>query len=571
MRKNILLICSVILFSVAVSFSQDAGQRWIFYGRDVKGKEYYYDAKIRKTSSGTLTVWSKISSPDISSYDLQLFEYDCQKAEIKLLKGAEFSEGEITSSEVVGKWEIPIPNSMNEAALDAVCGNSKTIKSFSENKSLAFNFQIRPPVEKSVDFYKSGGRSTMEDGLYRSGMFMLLARRIFREESVPENIAWIGQLASSWKPESPTGLWRINNQVAAKYGLKKNIYVNEVNDFEEATRAAAKYLKFLAEYYGNNWELTIAAYFSGKEGIDLAIKKVGVADYWKIRQYLPKEAQSYVPSVLATILIANNPNQYGFGNIRPAAQLQYDRVRVPASTNLSLLAQASDTSVEYLRYLNPHLRTNMTPPEPYIINVPVGKLNEVVALFRKSVTRGDYESIMSAKSSQESSNSAAEDLGIDTAVVSVERAGLLENFDSTNSVLQLQKGAVLALIDRTPKNDFYNVVDITTSVEGWVDKRYVTIRLTAKPILSPTFEEKRVGSNTDPTLIIKNQTAETLNLRLGERRYTIPANSEKSIVVSAGTYKFYGSVPNAIPRIGEKYFPKGIIYYWRFFIITEEK
>ena len=36
-----------------------------------------------------------------------------------------------------------------------------------------------------------------------------------------------------------------------------------------------------------------------------------------------------------------------------------------------------------LRYLNPHLRGNVTPPEPYIINVPPGKANDVVAVFKR--------------------------------------------------------------------------------------------------------------------------------------------------------------------------------------------
>ncbi|MCV4600578.1 LysM peptidoglycan-binding domain-containing protein, partial [Escherichia coli] len=45
--------------------------------------------------------------------------------------------------------------------------------------------------------------------------------------------------------------------------------------------------------------------------------------------------------------------------------------------------QAADTTVQYIRYLNPHLRSNITPPEPYIINVPAGKSNEVVAVFKR--------------------------------------------------------------------------------------------------------------------------------------------------------------------------------------------
>ncbi|MDQ3748414.1 MAG: LysM peptidoglycan-binding domain-containing protein, partial [Acidobacteriota bacterium] len=126
-----------------------------------------------------------------------------------------------------------------------------------------------------------------------------------------------------------------------------------------------------------------AAYNSGEGNVDRAIRRAGVANFWVAYPYLPKETRNYVPNILATILIANNPVQYGFGHVRPAPQLIYDQVRVPPSTNLSLLAQSSDTTVEYLRYLNPELRTNMSPSEPYIIRVPPGKANDVVAVFKK--------------------------------------------------------------------------------------------------------------------------------------------------------------------------------------------
>ncbi|MDQ6786571.1 MAG: transglycosylase SLT domain-containing protein, partial [Acidobacteriota bacterium] len=228
----------------------------------------------------------------------------------------------------------------------------------------------------------------METGLYRSGMFMRMARRIFREEGVPENVAWLGQVESAWKPSalswaSASGLWQFVPGTGSRFGLRRTAYVDERNSFEEATRASAQYLKFLANRYSGNWELAMAAYNSGEGNVDRAVRRAGQLSFWAAFPYLPQETRNYVPNILATILIANNPQQYGFGHIRPAAQLQYDRVRVPPSTNLSLLAQASDTTVEYLRYLNPHLRTNMTPPEPYIINVPAGKSSEVVAVFRK--------------------------------------------------------------------------------------------------------------------------------------------------------------------------------------------
>ena len=262
------------------------------------------------------------------------------------------------------------------------------IKVAVENKSLGFSFQVHPMIQQFINYYQGRGRKTMEVGLYRSGMFMRMARKVFREEGVPENVAWLGQVESAWKPSAlswaaASGLWQFIPGTGARFGLQRTAYVDERNGFEQATQASARYLKFLANRYGGNWELAMAAYNSGEGNVDKAIRRAGVANFWVAYPYLPQETRNYVPNILATILIANNPNQYGFGHIRPAAPLNYDQIRVPASTSLNLLAQASDTSVEFLRYLNPELRTNMSPPTPYIIRVPAGKANEVVAVFRK--------------------------------------------------------------------------------------------------------------------------------------------------------------------------------------------
>jgi LysM repeat protein len=256
------------------------------------------------------------------------------------------------------------------------------------NKSLGFTFQVHPMIQQYLNYYQGRGRSTMETGLYRSGMFMRMARRIFREEGIPENVAWLGQVESMWKPTAmswaaASGLWQFIPGTGARFGLRKTAYVDERNSFEAATRASARYLKFLANRYGGNWELGIAAYNCGEGNVDRAIARAGVANFWLAYPYLPKETRNYVPNILATILIANNPQQYGFGQVRPAPPLTYDTVRVPSSTSLALLAQASDTTVEYLRYLNPEFRTNMTPPEAYNVRVPPGKGNEVVAIFKR--------------------------------------------------------------------------------------------------------------------------------------------------------------------------------------------
>jgi LysM repeat protein len=257
------------------------------------------------------------------------------------------------------------------------------------NKSFGFSFRLHPMVQQYIGYYRGRGRGTMETGLYRSGQFMRMARRIFREEGIPENIAWLGQVESAWKPTAKSwaaasGLWQFIPGTGTRYGLRINGYMDERNSFEKATRASAQYLKFLAARYGGNWELGMAGYNCGEGNVDRAIRKAGVADFWAAYPYLPKETRNYVPNILAVILIANNPNAYGFGHVRPAPPLQYEILRVPPSTSLVTIAQLSDTSIDYIRYLNPEFRTNLTPPEPYMVRVPEGRGNAVAAVLRKS-------------------------------------------------------------------------------------------------------------------------------------------------------------------------------------------
>lgn len=254
--------------------------------------------------------------------------------------------------------------------------------------SLGFRFQVHPMIQQFVNHYRGRGRGTMETGLYRSGMFARMARRIFREEGVPENIIWLGQVESMWKPSAlshaaASGLWQFIPGTGARYGLRRTAYMDERNGFEKATRASAQYLKFLANRYNGNWELALAGYNSGEGNVDRAIRRAGVANFWAAYPYLPKETRDYVPNILATILIANNPQSYGFGHVRPAPPLQYEMIRVPSSTGLGFIAQAADSSVEYLRYLNPELRSNVTPPEPFVIRVPAGKVNNVYAVLKR--------------------------------------------------------------------------------------------------------------------------------------------------------------------------------------------
>ncbi len=255
--------------------------------------------------------------------------------------------------------------------------------------SLDFQFRPHPLVQQYINYYQGRGRATMETGMRRSGQYTAMARKIFREEGVPEDIVWLGQVESSWRPTAQSwaaasGLWQFIPGTGARFGLRQTAYVDERNSFEKATRASAKYLKWLANRYGGNWELAMGAYNTGEGNIDRAIRRAGSSDFWTIYPYIAQETRNYVPNILATILIAKSPEKYGFRNVQRMSPLAYDIVNVPSSTSLHLLASLSDSSVDYLRSINPELRRDVTPPgESYNVRVPPKRGSQLVALLKR--------------------------------------------------------------------------------------------------------------------------------------------------------------------------------------------
>ena len=254
-------------------------------------------------------------------------------------------------------------------------------------KEFDFKFETNPLIQQFINFYQGRGRSTMETGLRRSGQFMQMARRIFREEGVPEDVTWLGQVESAWRPKvvswaSASGLWQFIPSTGRTYKLRQTAWIDERNSFEKATRASAQYLRDLYNHFGN-WELAMAAYNTGQGNIDRAIARSGSRSFWKIYPYIAQETRNYVPNILATMLIAKNPERYGFRSIRPDSPLSYDVVQVPTATSLRLIAQATNVSIEYIQMLNPELRRDTTPRgEAYQVRIPAGKANQFVAALK---------------------------------------------------------------------------------------------------------------------------------------------------------------------------------------------
>ena len=255
--------------------------------------------------------------------------------------------------------------------------------------SLDFNFTINPLIQQYINYYQGRGRSTMEAGLRRSGRYMKIARDTFRQYGVPEDVTWLGQVESAWSPKArswaaASGLWQFVPSSGLQYGLRQTAWVDERNGIEKPTAASARYLKDLAKRYNGDWLLAMAAYNTGALNVDRAISRAGEANYWKIYPYIAQETRNYVPNILAVIMIAKNPEKYGFHNIRPEAPMSFETIPVQNATNLRLIADMADTSVDYLQSLNPELRRDTTPRgEAYNLRVPAGKGKQLASLLKR--------------------------------------------------------------------------------------------------------------------------------------------------------------------------------------------
>ena len=281
-------------------------------------------------------------------------------------------------------------------------------------KNVNFSFTLNPLIQQYINYYQGPrGRSTMENGLRRSGQYMKLARQIFAQEGVPLDVTWLGQVESAWKPRAvswaaASGLWQFIPSTGRMYGLRQNAYIDERNSFEQATRASARHLKDLANRYNGNWELAMAAYNTGAGNIDRAIARAGSANFWMIYPYIAQETRNYVPNILAVILIAKNPEKYGFKGVKPDSPMAYDVVQVPTATSLQLIADATDTNVDHIRSLNPELRRDVTPRgDTYNVRIPAGRAKQFAAvLHRISPDKRETARVISVAPGEELQNVA---------------------------------------------------------------------------------------------------------------------------------------------------------------------
>ena len=287
------------------------------------------------------------------------------------------------------------------ASIDALLALSTTFSSEAPRSGLqgevqldldTANHDIAIPLNRSVlsyiELFQGRLHDFIEEGLRRGGKYLPMIQSVFRAEGLPLDLAYVPLIESAFNPNALSrakakGVWQFMSGTAVENGLRRDWYIDERSDPEKATVAAAKYLKTLSNLFSGDWHLALASYNGGPGRMQRAIKRVGVDDFWKLAakpKLLPRETREYVPMILAAIVIARNPAQYGF-EIESDAPPAYDQVRLSRPVDLRRVAEWAGTTIDAIQSLNPELRRWTTPvkDEQYALRIPAGTADQVMA------------------------------------------------------------------------------------------------------------------------------------------------------------------------------------------------
>ncbi|MGD0906183.1 MAG: LysM peptidoglycan-binding domain-containing protein [Candidatus Acidiferrales bacterium] len=238
---------------------------------------------------------------------------------------------------------------------------------------------VNDPVLAYLNYFKTPrGSAIVETGLRRAGRYRAMVQRVLQEEGMPQDLIYLAQAESAFLPQAVSkagarGMWQFMSFAGRKYGLQKSWWVDERQDPEKATHAAARDLRDLYDQFGD-WYLAMAAYNSGAGTVQHAVERTGYADFWELyrRNALPKETQNYVPIILALTLISKDPARYGI-EFQPEPPQKADTVKPGQPIDLRLVAETIDTDLETLRGLNPELLRLVTPADPeFVLRLPEG-------------------------------------------------------------------------------------------------------------------------------------------------------------------------------------------------------
>ena len=287
--------------------------------------------------------------------------------------------GESSPSAVIARYE----------ELDSLVNGEQFVAEPPEPDTVVFDIPItwNQRVENCINYFQNASRKPMEAALKRSGKYLPMMEKIIAEEGLPHDLVYLPLIESGFKTTAyswahAVGQWQFISSTGRIYGLHRSWWYDERRDFEKSTRAAARHLKDLYAKT-DDWYLSLLGYVAGVGNVNKLIRRNNTRDYFEM-QIRNRDMRNYVPLYLAALIIAKQPEQYGF-HIEYDDPIVFDTVTVGRCLALEDIAKAVGCSQSELKELNPELLRKYTPPDKksYTLRIPLKKRGSFWAAYPK--------------------------------------------------------------------------------------------------------------------------------------------------------------------------------------------
>lgn len=254
-----------------------------------------------------------------------------------------------------------------------------------------FPVVLNKQVEMYLDLFQNKQRDLFAGWLARSAAYMPIFEAELGENGLPRDLVYLAMIESGYNPLAcsramAVGVWQFMEGTGRQYNLEINKFVDERRNVEKSTKAAVAFLADLYKDFGD-WHLAVAAYNAGPGKIRNGLVKYNVDNFWELagKDFLALETKRYVPKLIAALIIARQPEKYGFTNIAYHTPPRYDVIKVGPGMSLDAVALISESSPEEIKRLNHELRQDKTPLniDSYEIRIPESK----ASLAKKNLTR----------------------------------------------------------------------------------------------------------------------------------------------------------------------------------------
>ena len=218
---------------------------------------------------------------------------------------------------------------------------------------------------------QTGQKDRFRQGLIRSGAYIVEIKQIFRDANLPEDLAYLPHVESSFNPKAyskfgAAGMWQFTRSTGKQY-MKVGYTIDERRDPLLSSVAAAKLLGHNYKKL-NTWPMAITAYNHGLTGMRRARRKKG--NYERIfKEYRSRifkfASRNFYSEFLAAREAAENYRQY-FGDIKLNSPRKFHIFALEGYMPLPDLAEEFNIDLAELQALNPALRRPVFRGQKYV-------------------------------------------------------------------------------------------------------------------------------------------------------------------------------------------------------------